>query len=121
MPSVFETTMADQLKGSMNPAFGLSATYTGMDGGTGTAVPVRVQRGDVRQVEGRDMITRDVQSGTIIVLAADLAHVDKGGRFTVNGSEVWSIELTPVLKNGEFVCECQRQGATAVATRRNNA
>ena len=125
MASVFETAVAANLKGSMNPAFGLSAVYTGLDGTEGITITVRVQRGEMHEVEKNGLVI-EVQSGTVMLLQADAIaaglHPTKHGRFTIgsgtDGVEVWTIELVPILRNGELICSCSRQGTDASMSRR---
>lgn len=63
----------------------------------------------------------EVQSGEVMVMQAGTGSIPKpvkGGRFRVEGVEVWTIETTPTLKNGQFTCTCSRQGVDALMERR---
>ncbi len=120
MPSVFESIMADNLKGAIFPALATTATYTPASGSAADAIPVRVQRGGAHE-ESRNGVVVEIQSATIHVLQSVL-HPTKGGRFTIeNGTEVWTIDLVPVLKNGEFTCTCSRAAAGTMPRRAGNA
>ena len=108
MPSAFETQMTTAAMPALYQEFGLPATYTPPNGST--AIPnltVRVQRGAVRQSPETD---GEIQTGVVMVLASALATPSRGGRFMVENTEVWTIETTPELKNGEHVCTCSRSG-----------
>lgn len=121
MPSAFEAQMAAQLPGTLYGAFGLAAVYSDPKGTTGAACTIRVHRGDVRQVDRGNGTMGEVQSGEVFVMQAGagaIAKPVKGGRFRVEGVEVWTIENTPVLKNGQFGCTCSRQGVDALMERR---
>lgn len=118
MPSQFETQMRTQLAGAIYPGMSLAATYTAPDGTVTAGLTVRVHRGDAHQVERASRASGEAQTGEIMVLQDDLPKPVKGGRFTVEGVEVWSVAMTPTLANGQFVCACTREGVDAVLARR---
>jgi len=117
MPSQFESMMAASLPGTHYATFGLSAVYTAPDSTT-TNLTVRVQRDDPRQIERSNRADGEQQTGTILCMASDLPKPVKGGRFTVENVEVWTVEVTPKLVNGEHVCSCIRTGVVGLMSRR---
>ena len=117
MPSQFESMMAAALPGTHYATFGLAASYTAPDG-SNTTLTVRVQRDEARQVDRDNRVQGEVQTGRVMCMASDLAKPVKGGRFTVESVEVWTIETTPTLVNGEHICACVRSGVTAIMARR---
>lgn len=127
MPSVFEQEFAGQLD-QLYGEFGVTATYTAPNG-VNQAVTVRIQRHEARQVEGMGQrgagaggATGELQTGEAFVRQSELAKPVKGGRFTLEaGAEVWTIETTPLLKNGQHYCIVSRGGVDRYAERRAKA
>lgn len=117
MPSEFESLMAGVLPGTHFQVFGLAATYTAPDG-TETSLTVRVQRHDPRQVDRPSTASGEEQTADVMCMQADLAKPVRGGRFTVEDTEVWTIETTPALRNGEHICTCRRTGVSGAMPRR---
>lgn len=117
MPSPFESLIAANLD-ALYAQFGLSGIYTAPDGTATAGITIRVHRNDFRQVEGQSRAAGEMQTGEVMVRQSELAKPVKGGRFAVEGVEVWSIETTPALKNGQFVCTCVRLGNDRLMERR---
>jgi hypothetical protein len=122
MPSQFETQFTTQTPALYEGAFGVVATYTGKDGTAvttgldGNPLNIRVDRQDGRQ-SATPGVSGELQTAEIKVRQSQLAKPQAGGRFTV-GSEVWSIQTTPVLKNGQHYCTCARGGVERLMPRR---
>lgn len=117
MPSAFETAFAANLSG-LYAQFGVSASYTAPDGTSTSGLTVRVIRHDAHQVERPTRAVGELQTGEVLVQQSALAKPLKGGRFTVEGREVWTIEVTPTLKNGEHICTVSRAGVERLMDRR---
>lgn len=117
MPSPFEQTLAANLSQSMYPSMGLPATYTAPDGTVTSGLTIRVHREAVREVDRPNRAAGEAQSGEVMVLASALIPV-KGGRFVVEGVEVWTVAMTPVLKNLQYGCTCTRSGVERVGPMR---
>lgn len=117
MPSQFEQSAAfnvDALYGN----FGLAATYTAPGGAVTSGITVRRKLGEVRQVPRPNKASGELQMGDIMVRPSDVAKPVKNGRFQVESVEVWTIETTPILKNGEYHCTCSRSGVEGLLERR---
>lgn len=108
MPSAFEQQFAVQAP-QLRDNFGeTGVTYTAPDGVTVvSSLTVRIQREPVRQVDRNVKIQGELQTADIIVLIADLPNPVPNGRFAV-GIHVWTIQMTPLEQNGEFICTCSR-------------
>jgi len=106
-------------------SFGLKASYqspdnaspipTGLDG---NPLMVRVHRDPMRQVDATVRKNGEMQEAEIILRQSQLAKPVRFGRITVRGVEVWTIETTPILVNGEFRCTCTRGGIDRLMERR---
>lgn len=118
--SPFEAEMAENLDDLYNE-FGVGGSYVGPDGSSIDGLTLRVRRNDPHQVERTNRNIGELQSGTVMVRQSELAKPLRNGRFTVRGVEVWTIELTPILKNGELICACQRTGTESKMPRRADA
>lgn len=117
MPSPFETRMSsafDRLYGS----FAKTGFYTSPNGDKVFDISIRVRSNDSRQVVGQSKTIGESQSGTLFVRQSELARPVKGGRFTVENVDVWTIESTPTLKNGQFECTCTRASVAGAMDRR---
>lgn len=128
MPSVFEQAFAENLP-ALYGAMGMDASYTDKAGVMIDGLSVRVHRHPFRQVEGKGG-TGEVQTADLFIQDSGdqgIAKVVAGGRFTIEptgtamGLEVWTIETTPVHKNGEFVCSCSRSGKEREMGRRGSS
>lgn len=122
MPSDFESEFALAAAPGLYAVFGLIATYAAPDGTTVSGLTVRVHRNEPHQVErpgSSGRVSGELQTGEVMVLQSALAKPVKGGRFTVEGVEVWTIALTPVLKNEQFSCTCTRTGVERAMERRS--
>jgi hypothetical protein len=117
MPSAFETLFAANLSG-LYEQFGLAATYTAPNAAETAGITVRVDRGDFLQVPGDMKAGGQLQTGKVLVRQSELSKPVKGGRFTFEGAEVWTVETTPTLQNGEFICTCTRGGTDRLMDRR---
>lgn len=120
MPSAFEQLFTGSLD-SFYDMYGLPATYTGPDGTAITSITVRVHRQESRQVPFAQRGTGELQTGEVLVRESEVAKPVSGGRFMVEGHEVWTIASTPVLKNGQHHCTCSRGGAERIMERRAKA
>ena len=115
MPSLFEQQFASQLD-AMYAQFGIEATYTAPNGTSvdagidGNPLLLRIHRNDAHQVDKTARVAGELQTSEVMVQQSKLAKPVKGGRFAVEGVEVWTIETTPTLKNGEYLCSCSRSG-----------
>jgi len=119
MPSAFETQMAAAGFPALYAAYGVAAVYTDPNGNVTSGLTVRVHRGEFRQVDGHSGEEKQVQSGQVYVLQSALSKPTRGGRFQIdNSTEVWTIASLPMLKNGQFHCECERTGLERMLPRR---
>lgn len=117
MPSQFESLIASNLP-ALYAQYGLDATYTPPNGQTPTTgLSVRVHRGDSRQYDRGNGSMGEIQTAEVIVLQSALPRPVAGGRFTVESVEVWTIDATPTLKNGQFTCTCTRTGDSRLMSR----
>lgn len=117
MPSPFEQLVSANLS-SMYGQFGLSASYTAPDGTVTSDLSIRLQRGEVRQVDRPSGAVGEAQGSVVLVRQSDLAKPVRHGRFASDAGEVWTLEVTPVLKNGEWVCTCSRAGVERLMEKR---
>lgn len=117
MPSPFERQFAAQAD-SLYSQFSLAATYTAPDGSTTSGITIIVHRNDAHQVDRNVKASGELQTGEIRVRQSELAKAVKGGRFKVEGVEVWTVETMPVLKNGQHYCTCSRSGVERIMERR---
>lgn len=115
MPSAFETAVRANLD-PLYAEFGLATTYTAPDGTT-TACTIRLHRNEAHQVDRTVRVNGEMQTGEIMVRQTELAKPVRGGRFVVEGVEAWTIELTPVLKNGQHQCTVSRAGVERMTER----
>ena len=130
MPSPFETQFAAAVGALYEGAFGLSASYQAPDGSAavttgadGNPLTIRVHRNEARQTQGgaKPGTQAELQTAEVIVRQSQLAKVVQGGRFAVEGNEVWTIETTPTLKNGQHYCTCSRGGTRRLMPRREQS
>ncbi len=122
MPSQFEEAMADNLA-TLYDSFGVAGVYTGPD-----AVPVLVtvrRHPEPWRAEVADTrLSQELGTGELLMRASDFAASGpvKGGRIVLEagaqgGGGVWSIEATPLLKNGQYHCSCRRTASERVMPR----
>lgn len=128
MPSAFDARYASCGRPRLTGKLGYAAVYTAPSGAT-TACRVRRVPQAPATVETRGA-KRAVQRASIVCDAAEVARPVQGGRFTVEGAEVWTIEAAPLSQHGGHACACVRDselargkftrtgGAQAAATRR---
>jgi hypothetical protein len=115
MPSAFETLIAANLP-TLYAQFGLVATFTSSNGSVhtlgldGQPIIVRVHREDPLAVYRDNRTSGEIQRATIMVQASQLSNPARGGRFMVEGVEVWTIENTALHQNGEHILTCSRSG-----------
>jgi hypothetical protein len=117
MPSLNESTIAAQLPG-LDTHFGVAATYTDPAGSIIAGLTIRIHRNEHREVPRENRASGQLQTGEIRVQQALLGQVSMGGRFTIEQVEVWTVETTPTLKNGEFMCMVKRSGLDSILSRR---
>ncbi len=118
MPSQFEQQMTTALA-SFYDEFAVAGTYNAPNSTSAIPVTIRVHRNDAHQAEPRAGENRELQTGEIMVLQSQLAKPVKDGRFTLEGgAEVWTIETTPMLKNGQHHCIVSRVGVNRLGERR---
>lgn len=122
MPSLFEQLLAQNLT-SMRDGLGTSGcTYTPPDGvAIVNNLTLRVQREQANEIDRPTRISGEMQTADVIVLQADLPNCVREGRFTVpglTGPEVWTIQASPLVQNGEFICRCMRTGIERYMPRR---
>lgn len=115
--SDFEASMVDNLD-EFYTEFGLAGIYVAPDGASVSGITVRVYRDKAHQVERPSRTPGEMQTGEILMRQSELAKPVKNGRFTVRGVEVWTIEMTPTLTNGEWLCSCVRTGVERMMDRR---
>jgi len=123
MPSQFEIDMAANLQ-PVYADFALPAAAANPDGTAVASISIRLHRNDSRQVPMENGAAIESQTGELMVLQADIAATAlvkpvRNTRFTVEGTEVWSVETTPVLKNGQYTCTVKRVGIERLQPRRN--
>lgn len=126
MPSPFEQQFAVQAGALYEGSFGVAGSYQAPDGSApvtvgadGNPLLIRVHRNDAHQVDTAVRKSGEMQSGEIIVRQSQLPKVVNESRFTIEGVEVWTVQTTPVLRNGEFVCTVARTGTAQLMTRRS--
>ena len=119
MPSAFETSFAKSTHDGLYSTFGIAAVYADL-AGTKTICTVRIHREDAHQVDRPSHVSGEIQVAPLEVRTSEISKVVKGGRFTVEGVEVWTVETTPVLKNGQHYCTCSRSGAERMMPKRSN-
>lgn len=108
MPSAFEQRMTSAMP-RLYTSFGVPAVYVAPSGTTTSGITVRIQRGEIRQTPTDQKTVGEMQTGQAFVQQSDLAKPVKNGRFAFDsGVEVWSIETTPILKNGQWNCTVKR-------------
>ena len=121
MPSLFEQLAASSLQPSMFGTFGLSATYTAVDGSSAVPCTIRLHRNESRSVDKSVRVSGELQSGEVMVRQSEIARPVKGGRFTIEGGvEVWSVASKPRLVNGQWLCAVERAGKERMGERRNS-
>ncbi len=122
MSSQFEQAMAGNLE-PLYDAFGVAGIYTGPDG---AAVDVTVRRHpEPWQAQLSDSrMAQEVATGELLIRQTDFAGAGpaKGGRIVLEagaqgGGGTWSIENTPLLKNGQYHCTCRRSASERVMPR----
>lgn len=118
--SAFELAFAANLD-PLYVLFGVAGSYAAPDGTSVAGLTLRVRRDDPHQVERPNRAIGEMQTGQILVRQSELARPVKNGRFTVRGVEVWTIETTPRLQHGEYICTCTRTGVEIMMPRRQNA
>lgn len=123
MPSQFESDVAVSLD-ELYDQFGLSATYTAPDGTTASCT-IRLHRNPVTPLPGSGRTERgaaeELQTAELLVRQSELAKPVAGGRFTVEGNrggEVWTLEATPLLKNGQHHGAARRVGVVRMMEQR---
>jgi hypothetical protein len=118
MPSPFDQSVAANLD-QFYATFGIpGVAYTDPSGGVTSDIIVRIHRNEAREVERENGTVGEMQTGEILVRQTELANVVKGGRFTLEGVEVWTVATTPPLYHGEFHCTCYRSGTERLMDRR---
>jgi len=109
MPSAFST----RFSGSGGPLdalyaqFGIASVYTDK---TALSLPCsfRIQRHDPQQLAGTNTHTSgEVQTADGYVRESEVAKPIRDGRFSFDG-EVWVIQKTPYLKNGQWCMTVSR-------------
>ena len=118
MPSKFEQDFTEEAP-NFYEEFGIhGCKYTSPSGVVTTGLTLRILRNPAHQVARDSKTLGQLQSGQVIVEQSALAKPMIGGRFTAESVEIWTIETTPVLKNGQFYCTCSRTGAEVRAGRK---
>jgi len=126
MPSQFENLFAASALPDLYATFGVAGSlYQAPDpvSAQATCTP-RIQRHDAMQFDGQGKgVSGEIQTATILVQQTDITKPVTGGEFTITGAtgpEVWKIEVTPKLQNGEHHCVCKRIGVSRMMSNRRN-
>ena len=125
MPSPFEQQFAAQLT-DLFAQFGQPAKYTDPSGNATVGLTVIVNRDGPMQTAIAGRATGEQQTGRIRVMQSALAKPVKGGRFAIDTigdgtgqDEIWTVETTPRLANGQHYCVCTRSGANRLMARKD--
>ncbi len=109
MPSAFTTRFQAGALDAIYAQYGIPGSLYGDKSVQNVPCTPRLNRGKNMQISGgkSSMTQGEIQPGQVFVRQGEIARPVIGGRFTID-DEVWSIELSPLLRNGQFECSCVR-------------
>jgi hypothetical protein len=108
----------------LDPLMGYTVVATTPGGNTIGGLVGRIDRQLPMQEMGASGRESETQSGEISFSAAQFAAgvaPEKGWRLNLSGDlagEIWTIETTPRLHNGQYDCTCKRGGVTRINDRK---
>lgn len=112
MPAAFDSIL-DRALTPFYVFYGVAGVFT-FPGGVEVAGTIRIHRNESSQTVRDSKVTNETQTAEILARKSEFPKLATGGRFLVDGFEIWTVEKAPLLKNGQWTVTCTRS-----ATERN--